>query len=303
MKIQLSELENLFFNISNIFVVRQTSREKTKTDMSAKPRSTSALMFFTSGTAICYQEGESPLFVPQGAVVYMPKGSRYFWDSSPAQESGLQERILFEFDLSVAEVSRSNTEKRAVSSNTTTEEILFSDKVTVLTSDFSPVYSGLFEKLLKDFQKESFSPLKLFYSAYEIFNTLCHDIRHKNRKPKNTAIISEGIKYIENYCDGEISVSCATKMCNVSIGYFERLFKEYSGTSPQEYISSRKIYIIKTLILENTLTLKEIAERFDFCDAGYLCRWFKKKTGLTPKEYKKLYTVRNSYMLIDSKEF
>lgn len=300
MKIELSGLQNLFFNVSNIFVVRQTSREKTQTDMSVRPRETSALMFFTSGTAICYQQGETPLFVPQGSVVYMPRGSKYFWDSSPSQESGMQERILFEFDLSLAEISRTNTQKRAVSNVPTGEEILFDQKVTVLTSDFAPVYSGLFEKLLKDFVSESLSPLKLYCSAYEIFNTLCHDIRHKNRKPKNTAIISEGIKYIENYQEGEISVFNAAKICNVSVGYFERLFKEYSGMAPQEYINSRKIYIIKTLLLENEFTLNEIAERFNFCDTGYLCRWFKKKTGLTPKEYKKLYNAKNSYMLIDS---
>lgn len=299
MKIELSTLQDIFFNISNIFVVRQTSREKTQTDMSVRPRETSALMFFASGTAICYQEGEAPLFVPQGTVVYMPKGSRYFWDSSPAQENGLQERILFEFDLSLAKISRTNTTKHAVSNLGTNEEITFSEKVRLLTGDFAPVYSSLFEKLLKDFQKEPLSPLKLYCTAYEIFNTLCHDIKHKNRKPKNTAVISEGIKYIENYREGEISVSGAAKMCSVSIGYFERLFKEYSGTSPQEYINARKIYIIKTLILENELTLNEIAERFNFCDTGYLCRWFKKKTGLTPKEYRKLYEHKSND-IIDS---
>lgn len=253
-----------------------------------------------SGTAVCYQEGEAPLFVPQGAVVYMPKGSRYFWDSSPAQENGLQERILFEFDLSLAKISRTSTTKRAVSTFVTNEEITFSEKVCLLTGDFAPVYNGLFEKLLKDFQKEPLSPLKLYCTAYEIFNTLCHDIRHKYRKKGNTEIIGDGIRYIESYREGEISVSKAADLCNVSIGYFERLFKEYSGTSPQEYINSRKIYIIKTLILENRLTLTEIAEKFSFCDTGYLCRWFKKKTGLTPKEYKKLYNAKNSYMLIDS---
>lgn len=302
MKIELSSLQDLFFNISNIFVVRQISQEKTQTDMSVRPRETSALMFFLSGTAVCYQEGEAPLFVPQGAVVYMPKGSRYFWDSSPAQENGLQERILFEFDLSLAKISRTSTTKRAVSTFVTNEEITFSEKVCLLTGDFAPIYNGLFEKLLKDFQKEPLSPLKLYCTAYEIFNTLCHDIRHKYRKKGNTEIIGDGIRYIESYREGEISVSKAADLCNVSIGYFERLFKEYSGTSPQEYINSRKIYIIKTLILENRLTLTEIAEKFSFCDTGYLCRWFKKKTGLTPKEYRKLYEHKSND-IIDSQDF
>lgn len=31
------------------------------------------------------------------------------------------------------------------------------------------------------------------------------------------------------------------------------------------------------------ITLEEIAEQIGFCDSGYLCRFFKQKTEMTPK--------------------
>ena len=44
------------------------------------------------------------------------------------------------------------------------------------------------------------------------------------------------------------------------------------------------------MYLQNTeLTLDEICEKIGYCDSGYLCRIFKKKTGMSPKEYRRLY--------------
>ena len=78
-------------------------------------------------------------------------------------------------------------------------------------------------------------------------------------------------------------------MCNVSEGYFERIFKEQTGVSPTEYINSIRLFHIKTLLKDMNLTLEAIAESLGFCDSGYLCRLFKSKTGMTPSEYRKLY--------------
>lgn len=39
------------------------------------------------------------------------------------------------------------------------------------------------------------------------------------------------------------------------------------------------------------MTLEEIAEKNGYCDSGYLCRFFRKETGMTPKEYRKLYIM------------
>ena len=38
--------------------------------------------------------------------------------------------------------------------------------------------------------------------------------------------------------------------------------------------------------IKTTNIKKEIAEKTKCCDSGYLCRIFKKKTGMTPGEYK-----------------
>ena len=104
MLVGFTELKEKFFNVSDIFVSKQCSEKKTSIDMCAEPRPTDALLFFKSGNAVCYQQGSEPYFVSQGSLMYMPKGSRYIWDTLPSVATGKNERILFEFNLSIKTV-------------------------------------------------------------------------------------------------------------------------------------------------------------------------------------------------------
>ena len=291
--IDFSVLDNYYFEISDIFVVKQISYKKTSTDMSKHPRSTDALMIFEKGTAICYQEGCKPLFVPQGAVVYMPKNSRYIWESSLSEEDGIQERILFEFTLQNRKISADETEKHAISPVPSKEEIHFSNKVKIISTKHSKGYDKLFNDLLNQFKNNS-SPLSLYRNAYELLGILAQNSKYSKPDNKEVTMISKGVEYIENLENNKPNIKTAAKLCNMSVCHFERIFKKTFGTSPIDYINSLKIYKIKLLLQENAFTLSRIADMFGFCDSGYLCRFFKKQTGFTPKEYKKLYNVNFS---------
>ncbi|MBE6738996.1 MAG: helix-turn-helix domain-containing protein [Ruminococcaceae bacterium] len=288
MKMDFFELKNKYFTVSDIFVTKQRSITKTSIDMCATPRDTDAFCFFESGTAICYQEGYEPCYVSQGTLMYMPKGSLYTWDVLPAATTGENERILFEFTLNESLVKRSNTIKRAISTAECGETIHFSDHVVTVSDNHSSGYKILFEKLLDKFTKVDQNPLEIYSTIYEIFSFIANDYSNDKRK-SDFKIIEKSINYLENDCEFKLNMRDLADMDNVSLRYFEKLFKEYSGVSPKEYMDSRRISYIKILLCENNMTLDEIAQRLSFYDSGHLCRFFKQKTGLTPTEYKKLY--------------
>jgi two-component system response regulator YesN len=54
-----------------------------------------------------------------------------------------------------------------------------------------------------------------------------------------------------------------------------------------EYYTSLKIERAKQLLLENEMTVKEIAARLAFNEANYFSKTFKRLTGLTPSQYRK----------------
>lgn len=72
MNIAISQLQKYFFTISQIFVERQTGDGKTRFIMQ-KPRPIDAFLLFVSTNGVCYREGEEPLYVPKGSLVYIPK--------------------------------------------------------------------------------------------------------------------------------------------------------------------------------------------------------------------------------------
>ena len=56
----------------------------------------------------------------------------------------------------------------------------------------------------------------------------------------------------------------------------------------------KKTERIKELLVSSEYSLSQIAEQLNFDSVAYFCRFFKKQTGLTPKEYKKQFLNNKS---------
>ena len=102
-------------------------------------------------------------------------------------------------------------------------------------------------------------------------------------------LIKQSISLLEEYSAPAKSVREIAADCNISVSYYERLFRRLTGLSPTKYRHIHRINRIKLLLHNPRLTLDEIAEEMGYCDSGYLCRFFRQKTGMTPKEYRRLY--------------
>lgn len=66
-----------------------------------------------------------------------------------------------------------------------------------------------------------------------------------------------------------------------------KVFKSLTGKTITEYISDKKLSIAKKEILQTDKTMTEIAERLNFESIHYFTRFFKKFTGVSPKEFRK----------------
>jgi len=68
------------------------------------------------------------------------------------------------------------------------------------------------------------------------------------------------------------------------------LFSSIEGKTIERFLILQKIERIKELITYNELNIKEIAENIGYSSLQALSSQFKKETGLTPSEFKKLST-------------
>ena len=236
MKTDFPSLGNLFFDISNIFAVSQKQTGRTRFE-TQQPRPTDALLLFANTTGVCYQPGFPPFYIPHGALVYMPQGSHYIWENSPPPGNAFQENLLFEFTLRPANTLRG--EKREVSHTPFSPgHVSLGDKVYIVTTGHIKHYEKLFRNLIAAFNAPNFSPLALYGAAYEIFSTVSGYTRLELENPINTNIIKPSLKYLTDDSPAEKSIKEIAGLCNVSIGYFEKLFRQYAGKIPLDCYST-----------------------------------------------------------------
>ncbi|MCC2590955.1 helix-turn-helix domain-containing protein [Chryseobacterium sp. MFBS3-17] len=79
---------------------------------------------------------------------------------------------------------------------------------------------------------------------------------------------------------------------NHSYGYLSNLFSEVTYTSIENYIILQKIEHAKQLIVNDKLTLTEIAYRLNYSSVAHLSTQFKNTTGITPSQFQKIVAKR-----------
>ncbi|TVQ85657.1 MAG: AraC family transcriptional regulator [Bacteroidetes bacterium] len=70
--------------------------------------------------------------------------------------------------------------------------------------------------------------------------------------------------------------------------YISNLFSSIEGITIEQFVIRQKIEKVKELLFYDELTLSEIAYRMGYSSAAYLTNQFKKITGMTPGQFRKL---------------
>ncbi len=96
--------------------------------------------------------------------------------------------------------------------------------------------------------------------------------------------IRKAIRYISAHLHDRLKCDDVANECGVSADYLSQKFKKYVGESLHGYILSQKLEESKALLFQGT-EYGEIGYYFGFCSQTHYIRCFKKKYGMTPKEY------------------
>lgn len=102
--------------------------------------------------------------------------------------------------------------------------------------------------------------------------------------------IAKIIEILENEYDKDISLSWVAERLNLNPAYISRLFKQSTGQPFVDYLKQVRVDNSKRLLAEGRLKINEIGRQVGFGSAHYFIKVFKEITGLTPGEYKKIYS-------------
>jgi AraC-like DNA-binding protein len=100
-------------------------------------------------------------------------------------------------------------------------------------------------------------------------------------------VITEMIHYSEETPKMNYSDFISEKL-KYDYTYLSNLFSEVKGITIQQFIIIHKIERAKELLLYDELNLTEISYKLHYSSVAHLSNQFKKITGLTPSDYKKI---------------
>ena len=103
------------------------------------------------------------------------------------------------------------------------------------------------------------------------------------------SLIDNIVAYVDlKYADYTLSLEHVALKYSVSLSYLSRSFKEKMGCNFSQYIWHRRMEEVIRLLVNTDAPLKEIIESVGYLDAPNFIRKFKKETGYTPGQYRKL---------------
>lgn len=106
-----------------------------------------------------------------------------------------------------------------------------------------------------------------------------------SRKSSREAAIIR--RYIDNHFKENLTLDDLAAVVHVSKYYLAHTFSREYGTSPINYLLSRRIQESAYLLTETSLTLSEIAGTLGFSSPSYFSQSFRKVRGISPLQYRR----------------
>ena len=94
------------------------------------------------------------------------------------------------------------------------------------------------------------------------------------------------LQFVDQNLQNPIRLKDLAEVANLSRFHFSRAFRKAMGQSPHRFVRNRRLERAKDLVLEEKLTLAEIAGICNFSSQTSFTRAFARATGMAPGRYR-----------------
>lgn len=161
------------------------------------------------------------------------------------------------------------------------EETYFNNNPTI----YSPGCESIFKDMMRAEKMNQTAELYLCGKIFELFAFLKEMMSEKNQQSLNYAQRAE--HYIQSNYMNKLSITGIAKMLGIDRRYLFRVFTEYTGMSPMQYLVNYKLEKAAQLLMQCDVTVSEAARSCGYSDTFNFSKMFKKKHGVSPSGYKK----------------
>ncbi len=155
-------------------------------------------------------------------------------------------------------------------------------------------YERLFKRMIFELQRCQDDYEEMLSILLRHLLILIHRQLSKQRILKNEYLDHEmdlAAQYFNDNYNSDIRVEEYAVSRGMSVSWFIRNFKAYTGSTPLQYLVSIRITNAQVLLETTAYTVTEIGRIVGYENPLYFSRIFHKQTGFSPSEYRKSVTV------------
>lgn len=129
-------------------------------------------------------------------------------------------------------------------------------------------------------------------ALFELMGTIYmqHHYTENFQLSKNATRFKPLLDYIDANYMNPITTADMARISGMSLNHFGRVFPEYFGKTPIEFLNTYRLEQACVLLINTSLSITEIACNTGFYDASYFVKVFKKYKNITPKKYRTMFS-------------
>lgn len=153
---------------------------------------------------------------------------------------------------------------------------------------------GALDYLLKPVEEESLRKVLLRYQAAREEKTkqAAQPESEEAGFPIEDYRIKKVVDEINIRYTEKISLQELADKCGLSSGHLSALIKRETGASFSDYVAAKRIGDAKKLLLQEGLSIEEVAYQVGYHDYFYFTKVFKKHEGISPSAFRKQQSAR-----------
>lgn len=251
--------------VSDIYLVLREHMVKGRVVPRNEKRHSDCFVCVYGGEAV-YHFTTHTITVTEGDVLYIAKGSTYYYDV-------LTERydyIYFDFDFLFPETLHGFSESFPMKSGKACIRALFER----MNNRWLLDVPGNYEQCMADF--------------YQVYAKLVQLSKPEYVPVARRALSEAAAAYIEQNCTRpDFRVSQVAQAIGCSDVHLRRSFRRDFGTAPVDFARRLRLEKARSLLDNTDYSITRIAEMTGYLDAYYFSSTFRKLVGCTPSEYRR----------------
>lgn len=170
-------------------------------------------------------------------------------------------------------------------------QLLDNRQIIFVEKELGVQLGAIISQMVKNYEAHPEDSLSISMDCYRILMHLSNGIHTQDlmKEPLYQRYVAPVIREIERHYDQNLTVQTLSRQVYITPQYLSRLFQKFLGCSTYEYLTTYRINKAKEyLMLHQRMEVQEIAGKTGFLDTSHFIAMFRRQTGVTPLEFRKI---------------